>query len=33
MTKLYLAEHQLISLVLCGGAWLAAGALIGAFHF
>ena len=33
MTKLYLAEHQLILLVLSVSAWLAAGALIGAFHF
>ena len=33
MTKLYLAEHQLILLVLSVSAWLAAGALIGTFHF
>ena len=33
MTKLYLAEHQLSLLVLSVSAWLAAGALIGAFHF
>jgi F1F0 ATPase subunit 2 len=33
MTNLYLAEHQLILLVLSVTTWLAAGALIGAFHF
>jgi F1F0 ATPase subunit 2 len=33
MTKLYLPEHELILLVLSVGAWLAAGALIGACHF
>ncbi len=33
MMKLYLAEHELIRLVFSVGASLAAGALIGMFHF
>jgi len=33
MTKLFLTEHPLILLVCSVGASLAAGALIGAFHF
>ena len=33
MTKLHFTEYDLILLVVSVGSWLAAGALIGAFHF
>lgn len=33
MTTLYVTEHDMFMLVLSAGAWLAMGALIGAFHY
>jgi F1F0 ATPase subunit 2 len=33
MTKLYVTDHDIFMLVLNAGAWLAIGALIGAFYY